>query len=142
MWNVFDIQRLKQERHLPIKVSADMEYKYKSVNIFKTKHFLKINRTNRSERDIFMLFLNFEKLLDKCLISFPELHKWPDYSSQFYKYTQQENIYDLKSLMHLLLPSYSIFLPIYWPGPTCHRIFNSCCNGRYSMWVSYLTRPY
>ena len=97
MWNVFDIQRLKQLGHLPKKVSSDMEYKYKSVNIFKMKHFLKINRTNRDERDIFMLFLNFEKLFDKCLVSFPELHKWPDYSSQFYKYTQQENINDLKS---------------------------------------------
>jgi hypothetical protein len=97
MWNVFDIQRLKQEGHLPLKVSADVEYKYKLVNTFRTKHFLKINRTNRSERDIFMLFLNFEKLFDKCLVSFPELHKWPDYSSQFYKYTQQENINDLKS---------------------------------------------
>jgi len=97
MWNVFDIQRLKGENNLPMKVRADMEYKYKSVNIFKMKHFLKINRTNRDERDIFMLFLNFEKLFDKCLVSFPELHKWPDYSSQFYKYTQQENISDLKS---------------------------------------------
>ena len=97
MWNVFDVQRLKQEGHLPIKVSADMEYKYKSVNIFKTKSFLKINRTNRDERDIFMLFLNFEKLLDKCLISFPEMFKNQNYPSQFYKYTQQENINDLKS---------------------------------------------
>ena len=65
MWNVFDIQRLKGEKNLPMKVRADMEYKYKSVNIFKIKHFLKINRTNRDERDIFMLFLNFE-ILDKC----------------------------------------------------------------------------
>ena len=97
MWNVFDIQRLKGEKNLPMKVRADMEYKYKSVNIFKIKHFLKINRTNRDERDIFMLFLNFEKLLDKCLVSFPELHKWPDYPDMFYKYTQNENIEDLKS---------------------------------------------
>jgi hypothetical protein len=44
-----------------------------------------------------MLFLNFEKLLDKCLVSFPELHKWPDYPDMFYKYTQNENIEDLKS---------------------------------------------
>ncbi len=97
MWNVFDVQRLKQEGHLPIKVSSDMEYKYKSVNIFKTKPFLKVNRTNRDERDIFMLFLNFEKLLDKCLVSFPNLHKDQNYPRQFYKYTQQENINDLKS---------------------------------------------
>jgi len=97
MWNVFDVQRLKHQGDLPKKVSVDMEYKYKSVNIFKTKHFLKVNRTNRDERDIFMLFLNFEKLFDKCLVSFPELHKWPDYSNMFYKYTQQENINDLKS---------------------------------------------
>lgn len=97
MWNVFDIQRLKHQGDLPKKVSSDVEYKYKSVNAFKAKHFLKINRTNRDERDIFMLFLNFEKLFDKCLVSFPELHKWPNYQSQFYKYTQQENINDLES---------------------------------------------
>ena len=97
MWNVFDIQRLIDQEDLPKEVSVDVEYKYKSVNIFKTKHFLKINRTNRDERDIFMLFLNFEQLFDKCLVSFPELHKWPNYQSQFYKYTQQENINDLKS---------------------------------------------
>jgi len=89
MWNVFDVQRLKHQGDLPKKVSSDMEYKYKSVNTFK--------RTNRDERDIFMLFLNFEKLFDKCLVSFPELHKWPNYSSEFYKYTQHENINDLKS---------------------------------------------
>ena len=35
MWNVFDIQRLKGENNLPMKVRADMEYKYKSVNTFK-----------------------------------------------------------------------------------------------------------
>ena len=97
MWNVFDIQRLKHQGNLPKKVLVDMEYKYKSVNIFKTKHFLKINRTNRDERDIFMLFLNFEKLLDKCLVSFPTLYRTDNYPSQFYKYTQQENINDLKS---------------------------------------------
>jgi len=96
MWNVFDIQFLKERKHLPTKVSSDMEYKYKSVNIFKAKHFLKINRTNRDERDIFMLFLNFEKLLDKCLVSFPELHKWPNYPNDFYKYIQKENINELK----------------------------------------------
>ena len=96
MWNVLDVQRLKTQGDLPKKVSIDMEYKYKSVNIFKTKPFLKINRTNRDERDIFMLFLNFEKLFDKCLVSFPELHKWPDYPNMFYKYTQKENINDLK----------------------------------------------
>ena len=97
MWNVFDVQRLKHQGDLPKKVSCDMEYKYKSVNAFKAKHFLKINRTNRDERDIFMLFLNFEKLFDKCLVSFPELHKWPDYPNMFYKYIQQENINDLKT---------------------------------------------
>ena len=70
MWNVFDIQRLIDQEDLPKEVSVDVEYKYKSVNIFKTKHFLKINRTNRNERDIFLLFLNFEKLLDKCFFCY------------------------------------------------------------------------
>ena len=95
MWNVFDVQRLKELGHLPLKVSADMEYKYKQKNDI--KHFLKINRTNRDERDIFMLFLNFEKLLDKCLVSFPSMYKENIYPSQFYKYIQPENINDLKS---------------------------------------------
>ena len=45
-----------------------MEYKYKSVNIFKTKPFLKINRTNRDERDIFMMFLNFENMLENIIV--------------------------------------------------------------------------
>jgi len=95
MWNVFDVQRLKKLKHLPNKINLQNEIDYKEIN--STKYFLKINRTNRVERDLFMMFLNFEKLLDKCLISFPELHIEKNYPNQFYKYTQQENINDLKS---------------------------------------------
>ena len=95
MWNVFDVQRLKKLKHLPNKINLQNEIDYKEINF--TKYFLKINRTNRVERDLFMMFLNFEKLLDKCLISFPELHIEKNYPNQFYKYTQQENINDLKS---------------------------------------------
>jgi hypothetical protein len=95
MWNVFDVQRLKKLKHLPNKINLPNELDYKEIN--STKYFLKINRTNRVERDLFMMFLNFEKLLDKCLISFPELYIEKNYPNQFYKYTQQENINDLKS---------------------------------------------
>ena len=86
---------LKKLKHLPNKINLQNEIDYKEIN--STKYFLKINRTNRVERDLFMMFLNFEKLLDKCLISFPELHIEKNYPNQFYKYTQQENINDLKS---------------------------------------------
>ena len=95
MWNVFDVQRLKKLKHLPNKINLQNEIDYKEINSI--KYFLKINRTNRPERDLFMLFLQYENLLDKCLISFPELHIEKNYPNQFYKYTQQENINDLKS---------------------------------------------
>ena len=55
MWNVFDVQRLKKLKHLPNKINIQNEIDYKEIN--STKYFLKINRTNRAERDLFMLFL-------------------------------------------------------------------------------------
>ena len=57
---------------------------------------LKVNRTGRPERNLFMLHLNKYDLFDKFLISFPE---YPDYnfpSNMFHNITQEDNIESLK----------------------------------------------
>jgi len=94
MWNVFDVKRLIHEGHLPSRVNIENEIKYKSKN--NIKHFLKVNRTNRFERNLFMLFMNHHKLLDKSLISFPSFPK-ESYPSFFDKYTTDKNIKELMS---------------------------------------------
>ena len=96
MWNVHDVKRLIQTKNLPTKVVMDDEIKYKSNRIDKIKHFLKINRTNRSERNIFMLFMNHHNLLEKSLVSFPHLPE-DTYPNGFEKYLTQNNIQDLQS---------------------------------------------
>ena len=99
MWNVFDVQRLKKLKHLPNKINLQNEIDYKEIN--STKYFLKINRTNRAERDLFMLFLEYENLLDKCLISFPQLTEfwqegvWPP--EYFKTYFSDDNLSNLRS---------------------------------------------
>ena len=94
MWNVFDVKRLIHEGHLPSRVNIENEIKYKSKN--NIKHFLKVNRTNRFERNLFMLFMNHHKLLDKSLISFPSFPK-ESYPSLFDEYTTDKNIKELMS---------------------------------------------
>ena len=96
MWNVYDVKRLIRGKNLPKKVDIQDEIEYKSKNLEKIKHFLKINRTNRPERNIFMLFMNYYKLFDQSLISFPS---FPDEycPTGFEKYLTKENIEDLKS---------------------------------------------
>ncbi len=84
MYNVMDVQRLKGLKHLPKTVNIDEEIEYKEKNIDKVKHFLKVNRTGRPERNIFMLHLNKHQLLNKFLISFPD---YPEY--KFTDYTQK-----------------------------------------------------
>ena len=95
MWNVHDVNRLIQTKNLPSKVNIDREIEYKSKRKNKIKHFLKINRTNRPERNLFMLFMNYHNLLEKSLISFPYL---PDetYPNGFEKYLIDENLEDLR----------------------------------------------
>ena len=97
MWNVYDVQRLIRCKNLPKKVNIQNEIEYKSKNLNKIKHFLKVNRTNRPERNIFMLFMNYHKLFDKSLISFPSLPDEDGYPQEFEKYLTKENIEDLKS---------------------------------------------
>jgi len=96
MWNVYDAQRLIREKNLPKKVNIQNEIEYKSKNLERIKYFLKVNRTNRTERNLFMLFMNYHKLFDKSLISFPTLSD--EYCPPvFEKYLTKENIEDLKS---------------------------------------------
>jgi len=95
MWNVHDIKRLIQTKNLPSKVNIDREIEYKSKRKNKIKHFLKINRTNRPERNIFMLFMNHHNLLKKSLISFPHLSDEP-YPNNFEKYLVDKNLEDLR----------------------------------------------
>ena len=97
MWNVYDVQRLIRSKNLPKKVNIQNEIEYKSKNLNKIKHFLKVNRTNRPERNIFMLFMNYHKLFDKSLVSFPALPDDGGYPRGFEKYLTKENIEDLKS---------------------------------------------
>jgi len=97
MWNVYDVQRLIRCKNLPKKIDIQYEIEYKSKNLEKIKHFLKINRTNRPERNIFMLFMNYYKLFDKSLVSFPTLPDDGGYPRGFEKYLTGENIKDLQS---------------------------------------------
>jgi hypothetical protein len=96
MWNVYDVKRLIRKKNLPKKVNIQNEIEYKSKNLNKIKHFLKVNRTNRPERNIFMLFMNYYKLFNKSLISFPSLSD--EYRpAGFEKYLTKENVKNLKS---------------------------------------------
>ena len=97
MWNVYDVKRLIRSKNLPKKVNIQHEIEYKSKNLDKIKHFFKVNRTNRPERNIFMLFMNYYKLFDQSLVSFPALPDGGGYPRGFEKYLTKENIEDLKS---------------------------------------------
>jgi len=79
LWNAFDIKRLVKKGFLPKEVNIQEEIAYKANNIDKIKHFLKINRTGRIERDLFMLWVNQNKLYDKFSISFPGMMKSPEW---------------------------------------------------------------
>jgi hypothetical protein len=96
MWNVHDVKRLIYIDALPPKIDFDELFKYQLDNVGKIKHFLKINRTNRNERNLFMLFMNKFDLLKKSLVSFPDFpteHYNPDFSF----ITDEENVKDLQS---------------------------------------------
>lgn len=97
MWNVYDIKRLTTQKYLR-KINVNDELDYKKTNINKVKHFLKINRTNRPERDLCMLFIEKENLYDKFKISFPQLGEdaFPPHN-RFKKYTTPELIKSLES---------------------------------------------
>ena len=94
MWNVHDVRRLIETDNLPNHVNIKDEIKYKTDRPI--KHFLKINRTNRPERNLFMLFMNHHNLFEKSLISFPSFPD-EDYPTMFDRYTTNENISDLRT---------------------------------------------
>ena len=93
MWNVYDVKRLMKHKFLRNIKNIDTEINYKKKNIGKIKPFLKVNRTNRPERDLFMLFIEHEDLYDKFKISFPTFSK-EDFPShdRFKKYLKPSNI--------------------------------------------------
>lgn len=74
LYNVHDIKRLISTGDLPERVDIDREIKYKKANLDNIKHFLKVNRTGRYERDLFMLYLNKHDMFKNFSISFPNMH--------------------------------------------------------------------
>ena len=96
MWNVHDVDRLRKHKFLRKIKNIDTEINYKTKNIKKVKSFLKVNRTNRAERDLFMLFIEHENLYDKFKISFPQFGKetFPPHN-EFEKYLTPSNVNSL-----------------------------------------------
>jgi len=98
MWNVNDVSRLISQKALPATVVVEEEIQYKRDNRGKIRHFLKVNRTDREQRNLMMLFLNKYNILEKSLISFPNLpnHHHYNFGTLFEDITDQENQDDLK----------------------------------------------
>lgn len=102
MYNVLDVQRLIYDSNiveggrLPKKLEIDKLIHYKKQNIKDIKPFLKVNRTGRPERNLFMLFVNKHKLYSKFKISFPEYGEEGSYNL-FPELTSSENINSLIS---------------------------------------------
>ena len=97
MYNVLDVQRLKHLNHLPTTIDIEKEIQYKEHNFNTLKPFLKVNRTGRPERNLFMLYLNKHNLYEKFNLSFPE---YPDYNlptGMFDDLSTQSNIESLIS---------------------------------------------
>lgn len=117
MYNVHDVKRLTQTPiyrtpfiqtenekvvppelipALPTTISIEEEIKYKELNFHKLKLFLKVNRTNREERNLFMLFLNRNKILEKCYISYPDFPSYNNYPDRFSYLLDEKNVQSLK----------------------------------------------
>ena len=100
MYNVADVHRIiKETGCLPNSVSIDKEIEYKKEKIDIVRPFLKVNRTNREERNIAMLFLTKNNLLDNFYISFPEYDSSiREYNHNFKHLADKETIEKLKQL--------------------------------------------
>ena len=98
MWNVIDIQRLIRKQHLPEVVDVQEEIDYKKSNLKDLKHFLKVNRTDREQRNLMMLFLNKYGIIKKSLISFPSWRNLicPERKHLFGDILDKKNIESLK----------------------------------------------
>ena len=96
MWNVHDVKRLLSHKFLRKIKNIDTEINYKTKNLKKIKPFLKVNRTNRPERDLFMLFIEYENLYKNFKISFPQFGKvaFPPHE-RFKKYLKPSNVNSL-----------------------------------------------
>jgi len=118
MYNVMDVHNLKvrplyhnpiikgdsyevntpyETTALPQKLDIEEEIEYKKQNIDKIKKLLKVNRTNREERNLFMLYLNKHELLDNFALSFPDLPENYYYPEQFKHLLEPTNIESLKN---------------------------------------------
>lgn len=96
MYNVHDVQRLKKIPCLPDSIVMEDELKYKKDNLHNIKHFLKVNRTDRWERNLFMLHMNKNNMLENSLVSFPQFQDM-HYGESFQNLTTTANINSLKS---------------------------------------------
>ena len=102
MYNVYDVQRLIHSNDvikggkLPKRLDINKLIDYKKNKLPSIKTFLKVNRTGRPERNLFMLFINKFNLYKKFKISFPEYGEEGDYNL-FPSLTTEENIENLKS---------------------------------------------
>jgi len=102
MYNVNDVKRLIfanniiEGGRLPEHVDINKLIEYKTKHLSDIKPFLKVNRTGRPERNLFMLYINKHNLLDKFKISFPEYCN-EEYGYDFFpEITTKENINSLK----------------------------------------------
>ena len=102
MYNVRDVKRLiyspniVEGGRLPEVVNIQEKINFKEKYLDNISTFLKVNRTGRAERNLFMLFINKNNLYSKFKISFPEYGEEHSYTN-FPDITSIENIESLKS---------------------------------------------
>jgi len=108
MYNVMDVNRLKSSTEniiewgkLPKYVDIQEEIQYKKDNLKEIRSFLKVNRTGRPERNLFMLYVDKHNLYDKINISFPGLNPIEDIdsfaSTKFSDLLSKDRVKSLKS---------------------------------------------
>lgn len=95
-WNIHDVKRLISLGHLPEEVNIEKEIQFKRENFCDLKPFLKVNRTCRPERNLFMLFVNKFNMYDKFKISFNKYNSNYELFDFFPFLVEEENIEDLK----------------------------------------------
>lgn len=100
--NIQDVQHLMQIGHLPKQVDIRAIFEQRKTNKGNFKTFLKVNRTARPERDIFMLFVNKLDLYSKFKISYNRYGDFyneipPDVKERFKAYYEEENVNQLLS---------------------------------------------
>lgn len=97
-YNLCDLSRLIKSNELPRVYHAKAIYEYRKTSPEKLKTFLKVNRTTRPERDIFMLYLNKNNLFSKFKISFNMFGNYgfsPLAQDLFGEYCEKDNVEQL-----------------------------------------------